>query len=46
MTVATAVPSNGTDVVRLRNVILADAVLAFAAGCFTVAMSLTMSAMR
>lgn len=41
MTVATAVPSNGTDVVRLRNVILADAVLAFAAGCFTVAMSLT-----
>ena len=41
MTADVGVPANGADVVRLRNVILADAVLAFAAGCFTVAMSLT-----
>ncbi|MCB0968478.1 MAG: hypothetical protein KDB37_16725 [Ilumatobacter sp.] len=33
--------STGPDVGRLRNIIVADAVLAFAAGAFTVVMSLT-----
>ena len=41
MTVEAVSSSNGPDVARLRNVILADAVLAFAAGMFTVTMSLT-----
>ncbi len=41
MTAAGASMSTGPDVGRLRNIIVADAVLAFAAGAFTVVMSLT-----